>query len=168
MARSTTDSKPPNAASILATWRILVEEYSHLDLTDEMDCLPALSGIASVMYSRLKRDGLPSVTHLAGLWSSELPLALCWICTSPTATRPARYRAPSLSWASINGPISFLESLAIKRSLGYAPPDGFTFCQVVSFFSQSKGTDPYGGFQEVRFSCAAGPRLATSRERMIT
>ncbi|KAK3387821.1 hypothetical protein B0H63DRAFT_493866 [Podospora didyma] len=120
--------------NILQTWKTLVEDYSRLDMTDEMDCLPALSGIATSIHSSLTRIGDSGAAYLAGLWSSKLPYALCWICVSENSKKPARYRAPSFSRASFNGPISFREPLTFKRGLDFD-----------SFSSQPKGlARPYG------------------------
>ncbi|KAK5652331.1 hypothetical protein OQA88_10523, partial [Cercophora sp. LCS_1] len=73
---------PPSRTAILETWSFLVQEYARLSLTHETDRLPALSGIASAVHSMLNANG----TYLAGIWSSQLPQALCWVPSSPPAT----------------------------------------------------------------------------------
>jgi hypothetical protein len=45
-------------------------------------------------------------TYLAGLWESQLPYGLLWISLVPH-TRPTTERAPSWTWASIDGPVSY-------------------------------------------------------------
>ncbi|KAH7234651.1 heterokaryon incompatibility protein-domain-containing protein, partial [Fusarium redolens] len=81
-------------------YRTLVEQYMDLDITNDADRLPALSGITF---------GRPHDEYLAGMWRSMLIESLHW---SPSrrgaerrAYRPAIYRAPSWSWASIEGHI---------------------------------------------------------------
>ncbi|KAI4645219.1 hypothetical protein J4E93_006019 [Alternaria ventricosa] len=73
--------------------------YSRRSLTKPSDKLPALSGLART-YASL----LPSpTTYLAGHWSTTLLQDLIWQAVG-TTTAPAVYRAPSWSWAAIDGP----------------------------------------------------------------
>jgi hypothetical protein len=95
----------------------IIEEYSRLSLTFGIDRLPALSGLATKVARRT------GDTYLAGLWKEDLCLALLWSPENarenpPTRkfeweqdlTKPAQiaseYRAPSWSWASIDGEVS--------------------------------------------------------------
>lgn len=98
-------------------WFGLVEDYSSRNLTKETDKLPALAGLAS-RFSEEQNPG----KYLTGIWSDHLPSALLWR-TIPTCSqdrgqpvsqlttskpcRPQVYRAPSWSWASIDGEISY-------------------------------------------------------------
>lgn len=52
------------------------------------------------------------------MWLRSLFDHLCWSVTrhDVPATRPTLYRAPSWSWASIDGPVTFGDSSAIKGS----------------------------------------------------
>lgn len=84
-------------------WLQLTEDYSHRELTESMDKLPALAGIAEVYQRR-------HVQYLAGLWSDQFPAALMWHSLSPLAKRHEAYRAPSWSWASLQGRISYVSS----------------------------------------------------------
>lgn len=86
-------------------WLQLTEDYSRRDLTKSMDKLPALAGIAEV-YQRQHRGA----QYLAGLWSDQFPAALMWHSVNPLARRHEAYRAPSWSWASLNGRISYVSS----------------------------------------------------------
>jgi hypothetical protein len=81
-------------------WLRLVQEYSRRSLTFMDDRLLAISGLGD-------RFG-PIITgnYLAGLWESQLPYGLLWRSEVPHM-RPTNERAPSWSWASINGPISY-------------------------------------------------------------
>ena len=87
-----------------AYWDGIVDVYTRSSLTRQEDKLIALSGIAQVM-SELLND-----KYLAGLWKNHLSYQLLWSVTRPltandgnTSFRPAKYRAPSWSWASIAG-----------------------------------------------------------------
>jgi len=81
-------------------------EYSGLSLTKEEDILVALNGIARSV-AEVTKDAL-----VAGLWRDRLIEDLCWrryrdnrrypIDVPP---RPSIWRAPTWSWASINGTV---------------------------------------------------------------
>lgn len=109
-----------NTASALAfrDWDAVVELYTMTDLTYSRDKLIALSGIASSLSTAVpvaSADG-----YLAGLWQSSLPVYLLWIpevSKNPQIMYPDKgrgcperyddYIAPTWSWASIKGTISF-------------------------------------------------------------
>lgn len=91
----------------------MVEEYSDLKLTFEGDRLPALSGAAKhIMCFSPGR-------YLAGIWENDLIPSLLWDAhghgihadlrsyTPYQNRRPTSWRAPSWSWASTEGPVSF-------------------------------------------------------------
>ncbi|CZR55443.1 uncharacterized protein PAC_05331 [Phialocephala subalpina] len=74
-------------------WRGIVEQYSTKELTYEKDRLPALSGLAS-RFGKLFND-----RYLAGLWESDIPIALCWQAMSKhTGLNAGPHIAPSWSW----------------------------------------------------------------------
>lgn len=81
-------------------WLRLVQEYSRRRLTFMDDRLLAISGLGD------RFGPIISGNYLAGLWESQLPSSLLWTCLSPHF-RPANERAPSWSWASIDGPVSY-------------------------------------------------------------
>lgn len=82
-------------------WLQLVEDYSLRALTKSEDKLPALAGVAET-YQRQHSQ------YLAGLWSDQFPAALMWQSLDPYAKRHDAYRAPSWSWASLQGRISYV------------------------------------------------------------
>lgn len=90
-------------------WFRVVEDYSGRYLTYESDKLPAISGLAQ------KCQG-PRGRYVAGLWEKDMPSALLWQMESPSLIsdpqaykprRPAGYRGPTWSWASVDGNISY-------------------------------------------------------------
>ncbi|KAK3304852.1 heterokaryon incompatibility protein-domain-containing protein [Chaetomium strumarium] len=89
--------------TIVRDWQNMVKEYSLRQLTRAEDKLAAISGLAT-----MTRDAISAVTdgkrdrYYAGLWGSRLSLDLTWWMPDG-GTRPARYRAPTWSWASIDG-----------------------------------------------------------------
>ncbi|OAQ69833.1 heterokaryon incompatibility protein [Pochonia chlamydosporia 170] len=85
-----------------ANWSDLVRLYSSRELSfPSNDKFAALGAVAEV-YSDLYHD-----EYVAGLFASELPAALCWRVvdagTTPNILRSSEFRAPSWSWASIDG-----------------------------------------------------------------
>lgn len=96
-------------------WDVIVKSYSETLLTMPGDKLIALSGIAKRMMSAMNDE------YIAGMWRKYLESALLWhvshlekIDGSPSS-RPLPYRAPTWSWASIDGVI--LTVIITERSL---------------------------------------------------
>jgi len=83
------------------TWKELVKEYTSRDLSNPNDRLLAISGIATTLGERSKD------LYLAGLWLRDFPSALLWEIASPLDPRPNNYRAPSWSWGSVDGLVTF-------------------------------------------------------------
>jgi hypothetical protein len=80
-------------------WRRVVVNYTSAKLTKEQDKLIALSGIAMRLHLHTK------VQYLAGLWERNIERQLLWRPSREDKRRPTKYRAPSWSWASMEGPI---------------------------------------------------------------
>ncbi|KAJ4377204.1 hypothetical protein N0V83_000027 [Neocucurbitaria cava] len=122
--------------TIYHVWYSVVEQYSTRELTFESDKLPALAGIASRVRA---------ITHdqyLAGHWRRELERSLFWhMETEPNTGTPARvkkYRAPSWSWASVNGLTSF--SFADLAEYCDKPAS----IEVLEASTQVEGGNPFG------------------------
>lgn len=86
-------------------WFSIVEDYSERTLTFGTDKLPALSGLAHETFSIGDR-------YLAGMWQRHLPLALLWrtraiLWSESPPKRPPAYIAPTWSWASIDGCVTY-------------------------------------------------------------
>lgn len=82
-------------------WLEIVASFTLRWHSHEGDKLPALAGVAE-QFSRVTGD-----SYLAGLWKKSLVPDLLWRAVrekelDPKSSRPARYRAPSWSWASVN------------------------------------------------------------------
>jgi len=86
-------------------WAQLVTTYSSLDLTNIMDRLPALSGLASEFQSAT------GAQYLAGVWREDMPRALNWHVpywdAAAASSSTSHYIAPSWSWAAINHGVVF-------------------------------------------------------------
>jgi len=109
-------------------WMRIVSHYTSRDLTFETDKLPALSVLAHE-YQRMWND-----TYYAGMWKSSLCKDLMWFLSSVGHTKPSTYRAPSWSWASVNGPISYQSPFS----------RGASCVDLRHAFVKPKGTDPMG------------------------
>lgn len=102
------------------TWYRLVEEYSSRALTRPSDKLPALAGAAAIFHKAHGSEG----TYVAGLWKEDIVQGLVWAAhyhhypsrkvpgfnlsdACAVLTKPATRRAPSWSWASVDGAVIF-------------------------------------------------------------
>ncbi|CAG9937364.1 unnamed protein product [Clonostachys rosea f. rosea IK726] len=95
---------------ILSRWFQLLPEYTRCTLADPDERLICIESAAMGMKPHLKEQGCDD-TYLAGMWKETLPTALVWY-TCGNANRPPRYRAPSWSWAAIDGPTNYEEGLS--------------------------------------------------------
>ncbi|KAH7312978.1 heterokaryon incompatibility protein-domain-containing protein [Rhexocercosporidium sp. MPI-PUGE-AT-0058] len=83
-------------------WSWIVQEFSKRNLSFAGDKLLAVSAIAQEMGERRGDQ------YMAGMWQSSLLETLLWMREAKLPVkRPERYRAPSWSWASIEGEIDF-------------------------------------------------------------
>jgi hypothetical protein len=91
-----------------------------------------LSGLARVVAERMND------TYVAGMWRSSLIETMMWQAVGTTSA-VSQYRAPSWSWASIDGPFVIFCS-------GAYPDDGewATLATVIDCQVTLKGENPYG------------------------
>jgi hypothetical protein len=101
-----------NKVDLFDLWNSTVSDYSECELSRYADKLPALSGLAKQFQDCLRIAGIEA-TYLAGLWRSDLPNGLLWMSSTNEnlnhfkPRRSINYRAPSWSWASIDGLVGF-------------------------------------------------------------
>ncbi|KAH8748766.1 hypothetical protein BGZ57DRAFT_969438 [Hyaloscypha finlandica] len=81
-------------------WFDIVYEYSSSAMTTPKDKLIALSGIAQRIKDCTREE------YLAGHWKCTLIPDLLWHVSGPRSARPSEFRAPSWSWASVDGTIA--------------------------------------------------------------
>jgi len=85
--------------NIQKLWMELVQEYSSCVLTKPCDKLFAFSGIAK-LFQQYTND-----VYVAGLWKSRLVETMDCYVALPKPLSSSTYRAPSWSWAALDGPV---------------------------------------------------------------
>ena len=86
-------------------WTELAQQFSARNITFATDRLPAIGGLADAM-NRSTTD-----EYLAGLWKGSLDRTLLWR-VGAQAQRHEKYYAPTWSWASVTGPVTFVGQTA--------------------------------------------------------
>ncbi len=84
------------------SWRSIVLDYTSRYMTLERDKLAAIAGVASVIQSKTRTQ------YIAGMWNERflIEYELCWQVSGQDnrrSFRPSKYRAPTWSWASVEG-----------------------------------------------------------------
>jgi hypothetical protein len=103
----------PTAHQIREYWERVVVDFTARGITDPADKLPALSGVARSFAAHT------GDTYLAGCWQMDILYDICWMPGNdariperhhrvlPETTRCKAWRAPTWSWASVDGPVWF-------------------------------------------------------------
>ena len=85
-------------------WAWVMSHFSSRQLTKGSDFFPALEGVASLFANKNKLGN-----YLCGLWEDEFLRHLLWLSdhslSGSTRNRSTAFRAPSWSWAAIEGPV---------------------------------------------------------------
>ncbi|KDR74932.1 hypothetical protein GALMADRAFT_249859 [Galerina marginata CBS 339.88] len=87
---------------IQQAWKLTIENYTKRKISYPNDKLVAFASLAEEFYDSVQTP------YYAGLWESTLLFDLLWSKESAKhyPSRPAAYRAPSWSWASLDGEVS--------------------------------------------------------------
>ncbi|CAD6578934.1 MAG: hypothetical protein ASARMPRED_008897 [Alectoria sarmentosa] len=122
---------PDIAHPILQHWLRIVMGYSIRKSSLPSDKLPALSALA-VSYAPLFGP-----EYFAGIWARSAVQQLCWRGPDSRVffTRPDRYRAPSWSWAALDGNVYFPSFLMTHNASVCAPYHHF---EIVEWQTQLK------------------------------
>ena len=130
-------------SALMDYWPRLVEEYTQRKLTLGKDKLPALSGLAKYIATRTKDS--TSEDYIAGMWSENLKTDLLWESSwddpDHLPRRPSEWRAPTWSWASIDGPVVYSKADTILQNDEDFEP---TYGGVGDPHVTLRGRDPYG------------------------
>lgn len=119
---------PEKWRDIHNAWTEVVEDYTRRTASVESDKLVACAAVAEQFHRALGSD------YLAGLWRSDTLLVhLLWSVDLKNTdrlrsphTRPAAYRAPSWSWAAIEG----ITSHRYPRDLSLGDPQTVALAEV--------------------------------------
>jgi hypothetical protein len=127
---------------LLNKWYWSILEVSMRDMSDVLDKLATLAGLAGLFQSVLERK------YMYGLWEMDLPVGLLWRARHAPPYHPSLVtrdssRAPSWSWASINGEV---EMPSIWRDVLELETSGFS---VISHTNISGALDPIRENREV-------------------
>ncbi|KAK0740081.1 heterokaryon incompatibility protein-domain-containing protein [Schizothecium vesticola] len=141
-ASDSDDDRPPATTATTTTtgrrnpegngWMVLVERYSRRNLTYGSDKLPAIAGLAEMAATENRPTGMSfsmDDVYFAGIFRSDIPAQLLWFVKDdpdgveegkiqPPKRRhpdPSHYRAPSWSWASVDGRISYPLEVRLTR-----------------------------------------------------
>ncbi|KAG2416782.1 hypothetical protein HFD88_007998 [Aspergillus terreus] len=98
--------QPPARTSLSAeewkstrkAWFVALRNYTQRSVSHPADKLIAFAAIAETFHALWSET-----RYLAGLWEDTLLEDLLWKKPKPPLPRPEAYRAPSWSWASVNG-----------------------------------------------------------------
>ncbi|KAH9230866.1 hypothetical protein K456DRAFT_1897614 [Colletotrichum gloeosporioides 23] len=104
LAAERNEHRHPRRNQLFVEWDVIVEHYANLQLTRASDKIIALSGLANDMQKRLDEWQPGQHGYLAGLWQDESIRQLTWSVRG-SAKRASQYRAPSWSWACLDGKV---------------------------------------------------------------
>jgi hypothetical protein len=102
------------SSSFEGAWSTIVGRYTERNLSNSRDKLLALTGLAQMIQRRYQQE---ENSYIIRLWRKGFEGQLFWHLEEPedklpgSASRPSPYRAPTWSWASIEGSGSILLSL---------------------------------------------------------
>ena len=129
----TQEERSASSRQQFEAYRALIERFTELDITAELDRLPALSGVFSGRQDQ----------YLAGMWQGILLESLHWTAlpygSKFMARRPSQYRAPTWSWASIESPIRHVETDFYKTE--HSPK---MMAKIIEVQCTPAGRDPRG------------------------
>lgn len=143
--------------AVLKAWHLAVEDYSARHLTVFTDKFPALSGLAAAI-----RDYKPAYCrYFAGLWEDNFLSDLQWSSRSLdhlsiTNRRYPEYVAPTWSWGSVAGPISYSAAPYQRHSTKHSERYPKHVLKVLDICVQNSANDPFGAVKQAVLTCTAG------------
>ncbi|KAH9882433.1 hypothetical protein J1614_000669 [Plenodomus biglobosus] len=131
-----------NAESAAKIWDNLVQCYSEMSVSKSSDKLAAISAAAEEIGGLVWEPHEIHTSYKAGLWIQHMPKSLLWYreCM-PCLPRPP-YRAPSWSWASIDGLVTHTRS---STDTTYDYRIRVVSCTTTSAFSSAPFGEVLGG-----------------------
>jgi hypothetical protein len=123
--------------SLGLTWIEAIATYTRKQLTYEDDIFPAVSGLARKFH--LKGLG----HYFAGIWKDDVARGLMWSARTPRnplgVRRPRSWRAPSWSWASVLGPVTWPDEF-----VKYNFKETIYEIDILDFQYRLRSSDPFG------------------------
>ncbi|KAI0860601.1 heterokaryon incompatibility protein-domain-containing protein [Xylaria cubensis] len=122
----------------LSLWYQTVEQYSRRALSEPSDKLVAIGSLAKTFSAVMQTD------YIAGLWGRHIVSGLLWETATKDSRRVGLYRAPSWSWASVEGAVKFhsldkaVPLVFLERS-GVVPVSSDRFGKLRSGFIELRG-----------------------------
>lgn len=155
-----------NDELLLKAWHGAVEDYSARDLTFFTDKIPALSGLAAAISEYKPAN----CQYLAGLWEDNFLSDLQWSsryirCSDIKNRRYPKYVAPTWSWVSVAGPISYEYAPKQRHSIKNSTSDPEYVLKVLDISVQTSTNDPFGAVRQATLTCAAGLVPGLVREK---
>lgn len=122
----------PKNQPIREIWPSIMMFYSKCRLSFPRDKLVAISGVAEKAHASNHDQ------YLAGLWKEDLVSQLLWsLDDDPTSHKPEKYRAPSWSWASVDGTVSPLGGVGVQEN-------NKVYVQILEAETVPVGLSPFG------------------------
>ncbi|KAJ6504003.1 heterokaryon incompatibility protein-domain-containing protein [Mycena sanguinolenta] len=141
--KSVLDRSEAEEGELVGDWDRVLNDYTSRRLTKSKDKLVAIAGVAEQFQLFW-----PQSRYIAGLWTHQFPEALLWYVETGLERqpmplpRPTTYRAPSWSWAAVDGAVETLRWIPLAQ-------DTNSFCTIKHCEVHLKReTNPYG---EVKF-----------------
>lgn len=121
------------------SWSMAVNLYTKANLTKGRDKLVAFAGIAKSFPQQQYSE------YYAGMWNGRyLMPSLNWSTMMPLDEGPREYRAPSWSWAAVDGPIVFtLLKINAPSGLDDSNIPVTHLAKVISIWVQPVGEDRF-------------------------
>ncbi|KAK8220689.1 heterokaryon incompatibility protein-domain-containing protein [Phyllosticta capitalensis] len=127
----------PSINSQERAWRHVVTNYTERNLTFEGDKMAALAGVATTFGAGMSRFADSSrMTYVAGLWKETFLKDLMWASNPYNTITPRRERAPSWSWVSLDGPVTWTLLDGLEWAQNSSPdglewaPNFYRFCDI--------------------------------------
>jgi hypothetical protein len=123
-------------------WYETVKEYKQRNITKSIDRLPALAGLAKAV-SEVTGD-----KYLAGIWLKGLIEGLLWCRAEDEDLTKPDYRAPSWSWASVDGLVNFTVYNYYDRCMWKYMMANYEFtASYADSFFETTGEDIFGALK---------------------
>ncbi|KIX05666.1 uncharacterized protein Z518_03638 [Rhinocladiella mackenziei CBS 650.93] len=130
--------KPTSHVRNVLSWYVVVQDYTGRSLFDTGDKLIAIAGLAKRVQPVVGGD------YLAGIWRSNIHVGLTWMIEETASAMRAPvspYRAPSWSWASMDGPVRWKDLDHDIVSKGESLKSAMDIMDTTVSLA---GTDPFG------------------------